>query len=180
MNPDMFAEAFGGDAPEQGPYGFPPEVEEEVEGLRHLGYMTDEVEFCGHEVTLKTLNADEEIAAAVASKDARGTVKEVEAWMRAVVGLALTSVDGDSDFCPPSGGNLVEFAKQRYRYTGRWFSPTIEYFYSRYATLIKEQVGSVRAFQDFSARNLDSDLPSLGSWIAQGTSPDGMTSVAPD
>lgn len=177
MDPDQFEQFFADQVNPKGPFGFPAEVADDITGLRHLGYLTEEIEFCGHTITLKLLNADEEVAAAQACQPARNTIKEPEAWARAIIGLALSSVDGEEDFCPPTGPDLVAFAKARYRYTGRWFWPTIDYYYQQYAKLVQRQVEAVRAFQDFSSRSLGPDLPSLGFSTGLGAS-DEQTSSA--
>jgi hypothetical protein len=180
MHPDQFEEHFAQQEQEKGPFDFPLEVQEDIDGLRYLGYLTSEVEFCGHAVTLKTLNADEEIAAALACKSAKGSAKEVEAFMKAMVGMALTNVDGEENFCPPTGPNLEEFAKARYRYTGKWYQPTVDYFYVQYVKLVERQVDAIRAFQDFSVRNLGQHSPWPGSSTGQGISPSEIPGVTLD
>jgi hypothetical protein len=180
MDPAQFDEFFSAQEQPKGPFDFPLEVQEDIDGLRYLGYLTQNVEFCGHAVTLKTLNADEEIAAAIACKHAKDSRKEVEAFMKAMVGMALTSVDGEEDFCPPTGPNLEEFAKARYRYCGKWFQPTIDYYYVQYTKLVERQVDAVRAFQDFSERNLAQPSPSPSFSTGPGTSVNEIPGVTLD
>lgn len=164
----------------RGPFdAFPDEVREDVEGLTYLGYLTADLEFCGHNVTLRTLRAAEEIAAGVAVQPYRNTLKEPEAWAQAIVGLALTQVDGDEDFCPPVGPDLDAFARARYRYCGKWFWPTIDYFYQGYGKLLARQLEAVRAMQDFSTRSLHPLSPSRGSLIVPGTFSEETVSEAP-
>lgn len=149
---------------------FDPEVQKAVDGLLHLGYLTTEVEFAGHSFGLRTLRVEEELAASKAVEPFRNTLKEPEAWMTAQVGLALTHVDGEDDFCPPAGPDRNSFARARFQYMGKWFMPTIEYLFGEFAELLKEQQMAIGAISDLSIRTRPSFSPSADSLTGPGTS----------
>lgn len=117
---------------------FDPKVREAVEGLIWLGHLEDSFEFCGHNFVLRTLKADEELAAAAVVKEYTDTLGQAKAWAWANVALALVSVDGDDNFCPPTGPDKLAYARARFQYvTSRWYWPTGEYLFSRYQNLYK-------------------------------------------
>lgn len=133
---------------------FPSEVRRDVDGLIHLGELSEDIEFCGHTFGLRTLRVDEEIAAAKAVEQFRDTLKEPHAWAAVQVGLALTHLDGDSNFCPKIGVDKVSFARGRFQYvTSNWYWPTIDYLHGEYARLLERQLAAIRAVQDLSARS---------------------------
>jgi hypothetical protein len=131
---------------------FDPQVQD-VEGLIHLGALWTDVEFCGHEFTLRTLRVGEEFAAAAAVPESvRGTLKEAHAFATAEVALALEIVDGDDSFCPQAGPDEEAYAKARFNYVKkRWFWPTLDFLYTEYAKLKDRQLDAIRAMQDLSA-----------------------------
>jgi hypothetical protein len=150
---------------------FPEEVREDVEGLLLLGAISETVEFCGHEFTLRTIRIREELAAANAAKPYRESIKEAQAVMTAEIGMALEVVDGDESFCPQAGPSLDRFAEARFNYvSSNWYWPTIEFLYSEFAKLKNRQVAAIRAMQDFQTRSLRPSSPSVSSLIGQGIS----------
>lgn len=148
-----------------------PDVHAAVDGLIYLGELTEEVTFCGHTFGLRTLRADEEIAAAKVVEPFKDTVKAADAWAAANVALALTHVDGDESFCPAAGPSKSSYALARFQYiTSNWYQPTIDFLFGAYARLLDKQIEAIRAVQDLSERNLGMFSPSLGSSTEQGTS----------
>lgn len=149
---------------------FPPETRMDVEGLLHLGHLTADVEWCGHEFGLRTLKLGEELAASKSIEGFRNTLKEAEAWASAQIALALTYVDGDEDFCPPAGPSLDAHARARLNYLGKnWYWPTVEFLYTEYVRLQQRQLEALRALQDLSARNRLTFSPSADSLKGPGT-----------
>jgi len=159
------------ESPVENPFEeFEGNVREDVDGLIHLGELNTEFEFCGHRIGLRTLRIDDEIAAAKAIEPYRDTLKEPQAWAAVQVGLAITHIDGEADFCPATGPDKVAFARARFQYiTSRWFWPTIDYFYSEYGELLKRQLAAIRAVQDLSAGSQPTFSPSLDSLNDPGT-----------
>lgn len=151
---------------------FDPQVRADVEGLIHLGAISADVEFCGHEFTLRTLRVGEEFAAAAAVPESvRGTLKEAHAFATAEVALALQVVDGDDAFCPQTGPDEDAFAKARFNWVKkRWFWPLLDFLYAEYAKLKERQLDAIRAMQDLSARNLPTFSPLADSLSGPGIS----------
>lgn len=150
---------------------FDPRVRLAVEGLIYLGSLTKEVEFCGHSFGLITIKPAWEFAGAKAIEDFRNTLKEPEAWISVQIGLALTHIDGEEDFCPQAGPDRVAHAKARMNYlTSNWYMPTIHYLFQEYTTLLEEQAEAIRAVQDLSKRGLLTSWPSADSLTEPGIS----------
>jgi hypothetical protein len=161
---------------------FDPQVQQDVEGLIHLGALSNTVEFCGHEFTFRTLRIGEEIAAAAAIPETvRGTLKEAHAYATATIGLSLEIVDGDDAFCPQAGPDEDAYAKARYNYVKkRWYWPTVDFLYSEYTKLLERQLDAIRAMQDLSQRGLRTFSPSADSLIARDISSGEIPLGTPD
>lgn len=147
---------------EQSPLdAFPDQVQKDVDGLAWLGYLEDEFDFCGHHFVIRTLRGDEELLAALVSKEFTETIAEAKASIWATVALALLVVDGDEDFCPPVGRSEKEYARGRFRYvTSRWFWPTAIYIFNRYSALVERQLEAIQALEDLSPRSRITSTPS--------------------
>lgn len=139
-----------------------------VRGLTFLGYIEKEVHFCGHTFSLRTLYPSEKAAVSLAVQPWRGSISEGEVWANAQVGLSLTAVDGDNDFCKQAGPDLHDFAKARLNYvTQKWYQPTLSFLYARYLELEQEALDAIKELQDFSERNRVPSPPSPDSLTAQ-------------
>lgn len=155
---------------------FPAEVVQDVEGLIWLGHLEDEFEFCGHEFVLRTLKAEEELQAALLVKEYGDTIGQAKAWAWANIALALTSIDGDQDFCPSLGPDKSGYARARFKWiTSRWYWPVGNYIFARYASLVQRQADAVNAVADLSSRNLHTSTPSVDSLIDKGVSLEDLT-----
>ena len=148
---------------------FSDQVRLAVRGLAFIGQLQKEVEYCGHTFTLKTLLPAEKAAVSIVVHPWRGTISEGEVWANAQVALALTSIDGDNEFCEKAGPDINEFAKARLNYaTKSWYQPTLSLLYARYLELEQEALDGIRELQDLSERNLDPSPPSPGFSIDPG------------
>lgn len=155
---------------------FEPHIYESVEGLIHLGAISDDFEFAGHTFGLRTLTVAEEIAAGVVVKPFKDTLREANAWAAAMVALALTHVDGDPDFCPQAGPDQTAYAKARLNYiSSNWYWPTIAALFQHYGTLQARQLETIRAVQDLPQRGLPTSLPSVDALNDQGISSDATS-----
>lgn len=126
--------------------GMDPRTAEKVAGVTRIGYLEDELNWCGHTFGLRTLKGDEELNAGLAVKKYMGTPGQAKAWAWAQVALALTSVDGRTDFCPKAGPSSEEYAKARFRYlTSEWHWPTIEALYAAFVELQGEADVGIQA-----------------------------------
>lgn len=157
---------------------FASESIEPVEGIAYLGALETDVEFCGHTFGLRTLRANEEIAAAKAIEDFRGTIKEADAWMAVQVGIALTHIDDDESFCPQAGPNILAFAKARINYvTSQWYWPTIDFLYQTFAALQEKQIEAFRTAQDLLPKAPTGYTPLANSSEQQGILNEETSSV---
>lgn len=118
--------------------------------LVSLGQLEEDFEFCGHTFGLKTLRADEDLAVGVVLKEFEGSMKEAQAWACAHAAMALTHIDHDDAFCPPSGPSKVAFAKARMNYlTQGFYFPVIAAIYEKYAELNVRQNETIEKLRDF-------------------------------
>ncbi len=143
---------------------FPDAIREDVEGLLWLGYLQDTFSFCGHDFVIRTLRGDEELLAALISKEFIESVGQARAWAWAQIALALVSVDGDADFCPPAGPNKREYARARFQYcTSKWFWPVAAHIYSQYTQLLERQTEAIGRVEDLFTGSLPMSTPFVGS-----------------
>lgn len=144
---------------------FPQEIRIPVSGLMHLGYLSETVTFCGHTFTLETIRPYVKYSIAQALEPYRNTLQEPEVYAALHVGMALTSVDGDINFCPPAGSNLREFVDARLRWitqeTG-WFQPTINFLYGYYLSMENKVAEALLELQNLAEGSRDTSLPSPG------------------
>lgn len=160
---------------------FPPEIRKDVDGLIHLGSLQSQFEFCGHNFTIRTLRAAEEIAAGQAVQEYRGGLKEAEAYAAAQAGLALVFVDGDDSFCPQAGPDQQAFATARFNYiTTKWYWPTIEFVYKKLLALNARQILAFQEIQNLSSRSPTTSTPLSDSLIQPEFSPPGTSTEFPD
>ncbi len=153
---------------------FPPQTIQDVEGLTWLGHIEDRFEFCGHDFTIRTLKADEELAAALLAKEFGSTIGEAKAWAWANICLALVAIDGEENFCPPIGPDRGANAKAKFKWvTSRWYWPVGEYVFARYADLVQRQATAIKAVSDLSSRSLNTSMSSSDFLTALGLSPEG-------
>ena len=173
--PDEIMASFFGedDAEPQTIEDFPIETREDIEGLAWLGYLEDAFEFCGHHFVIRTLRGDEELLAALVSKEYVESVGRGQAWIWALVSLSLVAVDGDSNFCPPVGPDKREYARARFQYcTGKWYWALASYLHSRYSALLERQADAIKRLEDLSQGSQPISMPSAGSLTDKGDSED--------
>lgn len=150
---------------------FPPEVQENVEGLMFLGELYDDFDFCGHHFVIKTLRGDEELLAALICKEFVDTVGQARAWIWALVSMCLVSIDGDENFCPPLTSNKRDYARARFQYcTRNWFWPLAVHINQKYAELQQEQEEAMARVEDLFKGSLPTSMPFAGSSKEQGDS----------
>lgn len=148
---------------------FPDEVQEDIEGLIWLGYLEDEVHLGGHSWVIRTLRGDEELLAALITKDYMDTMAQARALTWAQVSLAIAAVDGDEDFCPPVGPDKREYARARFQYcSSKWYYPVAQFLYGHYTGLLERQVAAINAIADLSAGSLTTSTPSVDSLTERG------------
>lgn len=145
---------------------FGPEIRNAVHGLAYLGYLTRQIEFCGHTYQLETLRPYVKFAIAQAMEPYRNTLQEPNAFAAMHLCMALTSVDGNDSFCPPVGDSLSEFINARFRWlTGEsgWWQPTIDYLFAEWVKLEQEASAAIVELHSLSQRSQDTLPPSPDS-----------------
>lgn len=152
--------------------GYPPEIQQDVEGLTHLGYLEDDFDFCGHHFVIRTLRGDEELLAALACKEYLETLGQARAWNWAQIAMSLVAIDGQEDFCPPLGPDKRAYAKARFRYvTGNWFwNPMGRKLSEKFGELLERADGAAKVIEDLSEGNQLMSTPFAGSSIDKGDS----------
>src|SRR4051812_4989660 len=70
----------------------------DIDQLIDQNVLSEAFTFGGHSYVIKTLLPNEVNAAALAMQALQGTLREVNAYMQATVGLALVALDNDADF----------------------------------------------------------------------------------
>lgn len=172
LSPDEMMSGFFED--EEAPQGFEdfdPRIRENVEGLMYLGFLEDQFSFCGHEFVIRTLRGDEELLASLVCKEFVETLGQARAWVWAQISMALVSVDGDENFCPPVSPNKRDYARARFQYcTGKWFWPLAAHIYSRYTNLLEEQNEAMARVEDLFDGSRITFSPSAGSSSDSGDS----------
>lgn len=149
---------------------FDPRVREDVEGLVWLGHIADEFTFAGHTFGLRTLKGSEDLYAGIAAKKFVDSFGQAKAFAWAKVGVALTSVDGQEDFCPPIGPDQESYAIARFNYvTANWYWPLGHWLYTQLLTLEERQLRALQALQSLSAGSPLNFTPYVDSSTEPGT-----------
>lgn len=143
---------------------FPTAVREDLDGLLWLGFIEERFSFCGHTFTVRTLRGDEELLAGLAMKDYIETLGQAKAHVWSTVALALTEVDGSTDFCPQASTSKQEYAHARFRWaTSHWYWPVALYIYNKYTDLLRRQNEALEALEDFCSGSLPTFMPFASS-----------------
>lgn len=130
---------------------FPKEVNEAIDGLMWLGHLETVVTFCGHEFVLRTLKADEELAAGLLAKEYLDSYGQIKANAWAHIAAALVSVDGEENFSQVIGPGKQEALRSRFGYiTQNWYWPTGAKLFGAYTELVLKQTEAIRAIEDLS------------------------------
>lgn len=149
---------------------FDSDTERRLDQLLALGYLDKDVEFCGHTYGLRTLNGDEELLASITAKPYLESFGQMKAWAWANVGLALTHVDGDPNFCPPTEFNRQGFADARFKFVTKWFWPLGEYLFEEFKELEAERDSTIEALKGKSERSPQNSIAWRDSSTDQGDS----------
>jgi hypothetical protein len=127
----------------------------------NVGHVVRDINFAGLSFGLRTLYPHEEAAAALAMQPWRDSLKVADVWAMSVVGLALTHVDGDPDFCPRASQDDKVYAQQRLKWISRRYHwPIIERLYAEYADMQQEQVRIIERVENLSSPTMSGFTPS--------------------
>lgn len=161
---------------------FSPDIREDVRGLAFLGYLTESFRFCGHRFTIETLRPHVKYAIGQAMEPYRNTLVEPDVFASFHVACALTSVDGDRNFCPPMGDNLREWVDGRFDWltteTG-WLQPTIDFLFIKFAALEEKAKAGMIELHSLSEGGQATSQPSPDSLIAPAPSTEPIDSDTP-
>jgi len=160
---------------------FSPDIRRPVEGLLYLGKLSRTIDFCGHKFTIKTLLPHEKLAISLVVQPYRNTLGEADAFRNAHVGMAVTAIDGDTNFCAPIGPDLDDFARARLVYvTQKWYDPVIDFLWNEYLLLESEAAKAIQEIDRLSKTSRPNSSPSWpDSSNAQEGSNEGTASDIP-
>lgn len=117
----------------------PDEIRQDIEQIISQGNLSEGFSFGGHSFVIKTLNVSELNAVALAMKPYQGSLREVNAYMQATVGLALVMYDGKPDFHIKLD-DLISHAMKRMEFIGNWDDVTLQYVFGRYSLLDNRRI----------------------------------------
>ena len=150
----------------------------DIDQILDQGCLSEAFSFGGHSFVIKTLNAAESNAVAVAMQRYQGTLREVQAYMQAVIGLALFSFDGDADF-HRRVGDLVTHAQKRFEWAGELDDPIIAYVFGRYNQLDQRRVRARAALANLPQAGQSDSTPWPDSSTGLATFNDGAPMETP-
>lgn len=151
-----------------------PKTRQDIDQLLDQGCLSEGFSFGGHTFVIKTLNAAEANAAATAMVRYQGTLREVNAYMQATVGLALFSFDGDAEF-HRRVGDLVTHATKRFEWAGELDDVIIAFVFTRYNDLDKRRIVARQALVNLPTPGQSPSTP----WLDSLTEPDTFNAGAP-
>jgi hypothetical protein len=160
---------------------FSDKIKNAVEGLTYLGELSDTIKFCGHTFDIRTLMPQHKFAISLALQPYRNTVHEVDIYEALHVGMAVTAVDGEPDYCPAIGPDLQSLCKARLSYIGEhWYPPTVSFLWGRYVLLEATAAKAIQELDRLSQGGQPTNLPPwLDSLIEQGHSQDATSLDTP-
>jgi hypothetical protein len=160
---------------------FSDKTQRAVEGLTYLGQLSDTIKFCGHTFEIRTLLPQHKFAISLALQPYRNTIHEVDVYEALHVGMSVTAVDGDSNYCPPIGPDLEGLCKARLSYVGEnWYPPTVSFLWNRYVLLETTAAKAIQELDRLSQGGQPQNLPPwLDSLIEQGRSQEPTNSDTP-
>ena len=162
---------------------FPEDARETISGLVWLGFIEKTTSFMGHDFTLRTLRAGEDLQVGLLTKQYADTYGREQAVAVATVALALKEVDGDPDWCPNATNSSSSF-QQRFRAVQDWYLPTVFRLFDTYMELLQEQQLALERVEDLSTGSLSTFTPSSDSLNerddleVEPISPDEMAAIA--
>jgi hypothetical protein len=146
----------------------------DIDQLLDQGCLSEGFTFGGHSFVIKTLNAAETNAAATAMVRYQGTLREVNAYMQATIGLALFSFDGDPEF-HKRFGDLLTHAAKRFEWAGEFDDITIAFVFDRYNRLDKRRIAARQAVVNLPTPGQSHSTP----WPGSSTERDTFSAGAP-
>lgn len=136
----------------QDPYNLlDSDTQQAINDLTELGRIEKDVTYGGHTFGLRTLTLDEELAVARVIDPWNGNSREHIAYSTAMVAVSITHFDGDPDFCPAIGHNVIDNARGRFQFVSKhWHWPVVEFLYQHIARLSAEQAELIERVENLS------------------------------
>lgn len=145
--PDPAPPAVEGGEEERPPM-FPPEVNQEIQGLLFLGYLSSGFNLLGHRFEIRTLKAGEELAIGQIVQEYEGRLGTSKAYGIATVAACLVTVDGHPLTSPLGPNDVLGSIRQNFEYIGHnWYYPVVEMIYEEYSLLMLKQHAAYVALQ---------------------------------
>lgn len=119
------------------PKQFDPAFRTPFDGLLHIGKLTKDFTWAGHDFSIHTLTVGDLLVVSDLHARYRNTMGDVKAYQAAIVAACCSRVDGQPISLPLGGevsrDNLI---RDRYRYiTENWFGPVLDVIYEEYTIL---------------------------------------------
>lgn len=154
------------------------QTQRDIDQLIDQGCLSEGFTYGGHSFVIKTLNAKEANAAAIAMSQLRGSIREVQAYMQATIGLALVSFDGDAEFHVRIG-DLNTHAQKRFEWVGELDDMIVAYVFNRYNALDKRRIAARQAVANLPMPGQSPSMPWPDSSTVPGTFNDGAPTATP-
>lgn len=155
------------------------QIKRDIDQLIDQNVLSEGFTFGGHSFVIKTLLPNEANAAAAAMRDLQGTAREVQAYMQAMIALAIFSLDGDTDF-HKRVGDLRSHAASRFEWIGNNLDDVmIAYVFNRYNAMDKRRIIARQAIQNLPTPGQSHSTPWPDSLIGQDTFSGGAPMATP-
>lgn len=155
-----------------------PQTKRDIDQLLDQGCLSEGFSFGGHSFVIKTLNVAEANAVALAMQRYQGTLREVNAYMQATVGLALFSFDGDAEF-HRRVGDLITHATKRFEWVGELDDVIIAQVFNKYNGLDKRRIAARTALVNLPTPGQSPSTPWPGTSTESDTFSDGAPMETP-
>lgn len=148
-------------------------LKRDIDQLIDQNCLSEGFTFGGHSFVIKTLLPNESNAAALAMMQFQGSAREVQAFMQAMMGLAIYSLDGDTGFHRRIG-DLKSHALSRMDWIGNHLDDVIlAYVFNRYNKLDERRIRARQAVENLPQPGQSASTPWPDSLIGQDTFSDG-------
>jgi hypothetical protein len=154
------------------------QTKSDIDQIVDQGCLSEGFTFGGHSFVIKTLNSAEANAAALAMQQYKSSVREVQAWMQATVGLCLVSLDGDAEF-HIRVGDLNTHARKRFEWAGELDDVIISFVYTRYNNLDQRRIAARQAVANLPIPGQSPSMPWPASSTGPGIFSDGAPTASP-
>jgi hypothetical protein len=155
------------------------QTQRDIDQIIDQGCLSEGFTFGGHSFVIKTLNAAESNAVALAMQQYQGTLREVHAFMQATIGLGLFSFDGDAEFHMRTG-DLVTHATKRFEWVAQNFDDVIvAHVFKRYNDLDKRRIAARQAVANLPQPGQSHSTQWPESLTEQATFSDGAPTGTP-